>query len=83
MRLQSQEQTAPPGSRTAGRWNQADPDTNQRKVVRVTRLGCTALTANYRGGRRFENVPWKLGAIHAGDWLATLLIISIIVALWR
>ena len=30
-----------------------------------------------------ENVPWKLGAIHAGDWLAKLLIISIIVSIWR
>jgi len=30
-----------------------------------------------------ENVPWKLGAVHAGDWLAKLLIISIIVSLWR
>ena len=29
-----------------------------------------------------ENVPWKLGAIHAGDWLAKLVIISIIVSLW-
>jgi hypothetical protein len=30
-----------------------------------------------------ENVPWKLGAIHAGDWLAKLVIISIVVTLWR
>ena len=30
-----------------------------------------------------ENVPWKLGAIHAADWLAKLVIISIIVTLWR
>ena len=30
-----------------------------------------------------ENVPCKLGAIHAGDWLAKLLIISVIVTLWR
>jgi hypothetical protein len=30
-----------------------------------------------------ENVPWKLGAIHAGDWLAKLLIISVVVTLWR
>ena len=30
-----------------------------------------------------ENVPWKLGAIHAGDWLAKLLIISIVVSIWR
>jgi len=29
-----------------------------------------------------DNVPWKLGAIHAGDWLAKLVIISIIVSLW-
>lgn len=30
-----------------------------------------------------ENVPWKLGAIHAGDWLAKLLIITVIVSVWR
>jgi uncharacterized protein DUF1761 len=30
-----------------------------------------------------EKVPWKLGAIHAGDWLAKLLIISVIVSVWR
>jgi len=30
-----------------------------------------------------ERVPLKLAAIHAGDWLAKLLIIAIIVSLWR
>ena len=30
-----------------------------------------------------ESVPLKLAAIHAGDWLAKLLIIAIIVSLWR
>ena len=30
-----------------------------------------------------ENVPLKLGAIHAGDWLAKLVIISVIVTVWR
>ena len=30
-----------------------------------------------------ENVPWKLGAIHAGDWLAKLVTISLVVTLWR
>jgi len=30
-----------------------------------------------------ENVPWKLATIHAGDWLAKLLIIAVIVSLWR
>ena len=30
-----------------------------------------------------ENVPWRLAAVHAGDWLLKLLIIGVIVALWR
>lgn len=29
-----------------------------------------------------ENVPWKLAAIHAGDWLLKIVIISIIVVVW-
>ena len=29
-----------------------------------------------------ENVPVKLAALHAGDWLAKLLIIAITVAVW-
>ena len=31
----------------------------------------------------YENVPWKLAAIHAGDWLGKLLIIALLVSLWR
>jgi hypothetical protein len=30
-----------------------------------------------------EGVPPRLAAIHAGDWLAHLLIISIIIGIWR
>ncbi|HJU97319.1 MAG TPA: DUF1761 domain-containing protein [Jiangellaceae bacterium] len=30
-----------------------------------------------------ENVPWKLAAIHAGDWLLKLVVIAVIVGLWR
>lgn len=30
-----------------------------------------------------ENVPWKLAAIHAGDWLVKLIVIAAIVGLWR
>ena len=30
-----------------------------------------------------ENVPWRLAAIHAGDWLVKLLLVSCIVSLWR
>jgi hypothetical protein len=30
-----------------------------------------------------ENVSWKLAAIHAGDWLAKLVIIAVLVSVWR
>jgi hypothetical protein len=30
-----------------------------------------------------ERVPTKLAAIHSGDWLAKLQIISVVVTLWR
>jgi hypothetical protein len=30
-----------------------------------------------------ENVPWKLAAIHAGDWLVKLIVVTVIVSLWR
>ncbi|MGH8774555.1 MAG: DUF1761 domain-containing protein [Jiangellaceae bacterium] len=30
-----------------------------------------------------ENVPWKLAAVHAGDWLLKLVIIAAIVGVWR
>jgi hypothetical protein len=30
-----------------------------------------------------ENVPWKLAAIHAGDWLVKLIVIAVVVGVWR
>ncbi len=30
-----------------------------------------------------ENYPWKLAAIHAGDWLVKLILLSVIVSLWH
>jgi uncharacterized protein DUF1761 len=35
------------------------------------------------GSVLWENVPWKVAAIHAGDWLVKLLVIPIIVTAWR
>jgi hypothetical protein len=29
-----------------------------------------------------ENVPWKLAAIHVGDWLLKLVIMTVIVSVW-
>ena len=30
-----------------------------------------------------ENVPWRVAVIHAGDWLAKLAIVALIVGTWR
>jgi hypothetical protein len=35
------------------------------------------------GSVLWENTPWKVAAIHAGDWLVKLLVVPIIVVLWR
>ncbi len=35
------------------------------------------------GSVLWENVPWKVAAIHAGDWLVKMLVIPLIVTLWR
>jgi Protein of unknown function (DUF1761) len=35
------------------------------------------------GSVLWDDVPWRLAAIHAGDWLVKLLVIPVIVSLWR
>lgn len=35
------------------------------------------------GSVMWDQVPWKLATIHAGDWLLKLLVISVIVGVWR
>ena len=35
------------------------------------------------GSVLWENIPWKVAAIHAGDWLVKLLVVPIIVTMWR
>jgi uncharacterized protein DUF1761 len=35
------------------------------------------------GSVLWDNVPWKVAAIHAGDWLVKMLVIPVILALWR
>jgi hypothetical protein len=29
-----------------------------------------------------ERVPWQLAALHAGDWLVKLLVVSLVVGTW-
>ena len=35
------------------------------------------------GSVMWESVPWKLAAIHSGDWLLKLVVMSIILSRWR
>jgi hypothetical protein len=64
----------------------------------VTRLGVTSWPAAIKlallawigfpvllltGSVMWENVPWKLGAIHAGDWLLKLLVMVMVLSRWR
>jgi hypothetical protein len=35
------------------------------------------------GSVLWDNRPWKLAAIHAGDWLVKLLVMAVILGVWR
>src|SRR6266852_5640604 len=35
------------------------------------------------GSLMWQNVPWMLAAIHAGDWLVKILLIAVILGVWR
>jgi len=35
------------------------------------------------GSVLWDEVPWKVAAIHAGDWLVKMLVIPLIVTAWR
>lgn len=37
----------------------------------------------WTGAIIWERVPWRLAAIHGGDWLMKLLVATVIVSVWR
>jgi len=37
----------------------------------------------WTGAMIHENTPWKLAAIHAGDWLVKLLVVAVLVSVWQ
>jgi Protein of unknown function (DUF1761) len=37
----------------------------------------------WAGGMLHERAPWKLAAIHAGDWLIKLAVVTVIVSVWQ
>jgi hypothetical protein len=44
-------------------------------------LGLSAV--QWAGSMLWEGVPFRMAAIHAGDWLAKILLITIITGVWR
>jgi hypothetical protein len=37
----------------------------------------------WTGAMLHENTPFELAALHAGDWLAKLLVVAVIVSVWQ
>lgn len=37
----------------------------------------------WTGALIWERTPWKLAAIHAGDWLVKLVVVAVIVSVWH
>jgi len=35
------------------------------------------------GSAMWENVPWRLALIHAGDWFVKLVLVAAVLAVWR
>ncbi len=35
------------------------------------------------GSVQWDRVPWRLAAIHAGDWLLKLLLVAVVIGVWR
>jgi len=53
-------------------------------AVRVGVLLWIGLSAmQWVGSMLWENVPLKMAAIHAGDWLVKLVLIAVIVGVWH
>jgi hypothetical protein len=51
------------------------------KVGVLLWIGLSAM--QWVGSIMWEKVPWKMAAIHAGDWLVKLVLITVIVGVWR
>lgn len=62
----------------------------QMGVASVTGAACLGLVlwmgfpfVLLTGSIMWEDVPWKLAAIHAGDWLVKTLLMTVILGVWR
>ena len=53
------------------------------RIANFTPQPVTIPVVLWTGAIVLENVPAKLAAIHAGDWLAKLVLIAVVVGVWR
>jgi uncharacterized protein DUF1761 len=58
--------------------------TDWKKSVRLTFLLWLAFHAvGMAGAIIWDNMPWKLGLVHAGDWLMKMLFMAVVLSLWH
>jgi hypothetical protein len=55
------------------------PDINALTVL----VASISVFVLWTGAILWEKTPWKLAAIHAGDWVVKLLVIVLIVSVWQ
>ena len=67
----------------AGLAAQADIDEWSGGLVLGLALWIGFPLALWTGAMIHENTPWRLAALHAGDWLLKLLLVAVIVSAWR
>jgi hypothetical protein len=61
----------------------ADVDTWAGGILLALALWVGFPLVLWAGAILHERTPWKLAAIHAGDWLLKLLVVAVIAATWQ
>lgn len=57
---------------------------NWKRAVRLILLLWTAFHAvGMAGAVIWDNMPWQLGVVHAGDWLMKMVFMAIALSLWH
>jgi hypothetical protein len=58
--------------------------TDWKKAVRFILLLWLAFHAvGMAGAILWDNMPWQLGLVHAGDWLMKMLFMAVVLSLWH
>jgi hypothetical protein len=59
----------------------AIPDWRQAAILGFT-LWLAFYAVQLAGAVIWDGMPWTLGAVHAGDWLMKMLLMSVMLSLW-